>query len=135
MNTRPGKTDDTLKQLLIGILIFGAVSQLGGMFFVNSMSAYTIGLWIGIVLACGCAYHMWWSLNRNLTINADNDGAARAFAIKHNLIRYFFILIVFAGVCVTDFAYPLAAFLGIMGLKAGAYMQPLVKRLIYKDRS
>ena len=44
MNTRPGKTDDTSKQLLIGILIFGAVSQLGGMFFVNSMDRHRTGM-------------------------------------------------------------------------------------------
>lgn len=134
MSDRPHKTDDTLKELVTGILIFGVVAQLGGMFFVKNMSAYTTGLWIGEILACGCAYHMWWSLNRNLTINADNDGAARAFAIKHNMIRYAVILLVFAGVCLTDFAYPLAAFLGIMSLKAGAYMQPFVKRFLHKDR-
>ena len=125
---------DTLKELLIGILVFGIVSQLAGMFFVESMLKYTAGLWIGILLAMACAWHMWWSLNRNLQLNADNEGGARTYAIKQNLIRYAVILLVFAGVCVTGFAYPLAAFLGIMGLKAGAYMQPFVKKLLDKRK-
>ena len=76
---------------------------------------------------------MWWSLDRNLSLNADNEGAARAFAIKQNLIRYAVILLVFLGVCLTTFSYPLAAFLGIMGLKAGAYLQPLVRKVMHRS--
>ena len=133
MSNQTAKIDDTLKELLIGILAFGVLAQLGGMFFVKSMSAYSIGLWIGVILALLCAYHMWWSLNKNLTLNADNEGAARTFAIKQNLIRYALILIVFVLVCLSDFAYPLAAFLGIMSLKAGAYLQPFVSRFLHKN--
>ena len=133
MSNQTAKIDDTLKELLIGILAFGVLAQLGGMFFVKSMSAYSIGLWIGVILALLCAYHMWWSLNKNLTLNADNEGAARTFAIKQNLIRYALILIVFVLVCLSDFAYPLAAFLGIMSLKAGAYLQPFVNRFLHKN--
>ena len=96
--------------------------MLGGMFFVKSMSAYSIGLWIGVLLALACAYHMWWSLNKNLTLNADNEGAARTFAIKQNLIRYAVILIVSALVCLSDFAYPLSAFLGIIGVFAPSFI-------------
>ena len=133
MSNQTSKIDDTLKELLIGILVFGVLAQLGGMFFVKSMSAYSIGLWIGVLLALACAYHMWWSLNKNLTMNADNEGTARTFAIKQNLIRYAVILIVFALVCLSDFAYPLSAFLGIMSLKAGAYLQPFVSRFLHKN--
>jgi len=133
MSNQAAKIDDTLKELLIGILVFGVLAQLGGMFLVKSMSAYTLGLWIGVILALACAYHMWWSLNKNLSENADNEGRARAFAIKQNLIRYAVILVVFVGVCLTDVAYPLAAFLGIMSLKAGAYLQPLISRLLHKN--
>ena len=133
MSATTDNSEDTLKELLIGILIFGVVAQLGGMFFVESILRYTVGLWIGIILALACAYHMWWSINRNMTLNAGNEGAARTFAIKNNLIRYAVILLVFVIVCLTDFAYPLAAFLGIMGLKAGAYVQPIVSRSIHKE--
>ena len=40
---------DTLKQLLLGIFVFGIVFQIAGMFFVESMLKYTAGLWIGIM--------------------------------------------------------------------------------------
>lgn len=131
MSSKNKKINETLFGMMIGIVVFAVVAQLAGMFFVDSMMKYTIGLWIGTVLALVCAYHMWWSLDRNLTINADNVGGARAFALKQNMIRYFVILIVFVGVCLTDFAYPLSAFLGIMGLKVGAYLQPVINRILH----
>ncbi len=124
------KIDETLLELLMGILLFTVVCQIIGMWFVPSMSAYTIGLWIGALLAGLSAIHMWWALDRNLTVNADNEKGAQAFATKWSMIRYAVILLVFLVLCLTDFAYPLAAFLGIMGLKIGAYLQPLMK-IIY----
>lgn len=126
------KIDETLLELLMGILCFTVLCQLVGMWFVPSMSAYSIGLWIGALLAAVSAVHMWWALDRNLTINADNEKGAQAFATKWSMIRYGVILIVFLILCLTEFAYPLAAFLGIMGLKVGAYLQPLMKKFINK---
>lgn len=124
------KIDTTLQELIIGILVFELLCQFIGIFFVKEDLKYSIGLWIGTILAVISAYHMWWSLNRNLTVNADNESGARAFSIKSNLIRYLIILFVFGLVCVTDFANPIAAFLGIMGLKAGAYLQPLTHKIL-----
>ena len=116
------KLDDVLAGLLMGIIAFTIVCQLG-MFFVESMLRYTIGLWIGALLACASAYHMWWSLDRNLTVNADNQVGARAFAIKQSMIRYFVIVLVFVAICLTDFAYPLAAFLVLLLMLSFCYIE------------
>jgi len=126
------RVNETLVELLMGILFFGIVSQFTGMWFVKSIVAYSSGLWIGILLAMLAGIHMWWSLDRNLTMNADNEKAAVAYSTRSNLIRYFVIIIVFLVLCLTDFSYPLAAFLGIMGLKIGAYLQPLMKKIYDK---
>lgn len=132
------KIDETLKELLLAILVFEIAAQIigaivVGIFLEGGVLKYTFGLWIGAMLAFASAYHMWWSIDRNLSVNADNEGAARAFAIKQNLIRYAVVLLVFLGVCLTTFSYPLAAFLGIMGLKAGAYLQPLVRKVMHRS--
>lgn len=132
------KIDETLKELLLAILVFEIVAQIVGAIAVGillegGVLKYTFGLWIGALLAFASAYHMWWSIDRNLSVNADNEGGARAFAIKQNLIRYAVVLLVFLGVCLTTFSYPLAAFLGIMGLKAGAYLQPLVRKVMHRS--
>lgn len=126
------KINETLLQLLMGILIFEIVCQLIGMWFVPDKLKYTVGLWIGAILACLSACHMWWSLDRNLSINADNEKGATAFATRANMIRYVVILLVFLILCLTTVAYPLAAFLGIMGLKIGAYLTPLTSKLYQK---
>lgn len=126
-NTR---IDETLKILLICILIYGILCQCIGIFFVDSILKFSVGLWIGILLAAAGAWHMWWSLNRNLTINADNEGGAKAYSIKQSMIRYVVVCIVFVAVCLTGFAYPLATFLGVLGLKIGAYMHPVINRLL-----
>lgn len=132
------KIDDTLKELLVAIIVFELAAQiiggiLVGILLKGGLLKYSIGLWIGAALACACAWHMWWSLDRNLSVNADNEGAARAYSIKASLIRYAVVLLVFAGICLTTFSYPLAAFLGIMGLKVGAYLQPFVKRALHRS--
>ncbi len=126
------KIDETLLTLMIGILAFGLVCQLLGMWFVPDMAKYSIGLWIGIVMSLFTAWHMWWSIDRNLSVNADNEGAARAYGTRAGLIRYALILIVFVVLCLTDFSYPLAAFLGMMGLKIGAYLSPLINKKFLK---
>lgn len=126
------KINETLLELLMGILLFTIVCQLVGMWLVPEMAKYSIGLWIGALLAMASAMHMWWSLDRNLTINADNEKGAQAYSIRSNMIRYVVILGIFLILCLTDFSYPLAAFLGIMGLKIGAYLQPLMKKIYDK---
>lgn len=126
------RINETLLELLMGIVTFTVLCQLIGMWFVPNMVAYTLGLWIGALLAVFCAIHMWWSLDKNLTINADNEKGATAYATRANIIRYFAVVIVFVILCMTDIAYPLATFLGIMGLKIGAYLQPLMKKIYDK---
>ena len=133
------KLDDSIKELLIGILAYEVVAQIIGLIIVllfienGSVLKYTVGLWIGAILAIASALHMWWCLNKNLSDNSDREGSARAFAVGQNLLRYFVILAVFAGLCLTTFSYPLAAFAGIMGLKIGAYIQPLVSKLLKRS--
>lgn len=90
---------------------------------------YSLGLWIGVILASAAAFHMWWSLDRGL----DREGAAQGFIRKHAFIRYAVIVAVFAVVMLTGAANPLAAFLGIMGLKAAAYMQPFIHKRRHPD--
>lgn len=129
------KIDTTLLQLWMGILAYAIACQIIGMWFVDSILKYTVGLWIGVLVAGGAAWHMWWSIDRNLTVNADNERGAQIFAAKSNMLRYAVILFVFLILCLTDFSYPLAGFLGIMGLKAGAYLQPLMKRIYDKYKN
>lgn len=126
--------DETLKELLAGISLFEILAVLAGIWFVDSPVKYVLGILAGAVLALLAAIHMYWSIRKNLEVNMDNASAANAYSVKSSMIRYGVILIVFLFFCLTDIAYPLAVFLGIMGLKAGAYLQPFTHKYLFRKQ-
>ena len=122
------KISETLKELLIGILFYGIIVEIIGLCFIKDKMYFTIGLWFGIILAWAAAIHMWWGIDRALDLG---DGAGK-YALSQNMIRYGVIVVAFGALCVMDFGNPIAAFAGIMGLKAGAYLQPFTHKIIIK---
>lgn len=119
------KVNRTLFELETGILIFGVVCQMF-VFFPEDKAGYSIGLWIGIAVAMGAAFHMWYTLDKGLDFD---EKSAIGYLGKQNIIRYAAIVIVFIGVAVSGIGNPLVTFLGVMGLKAAAYMQPFTKKI------
>ena len=122
------KISETLKELLIGIIFYGILVEVVGVYFVEDKVYFTIGLWFGIFMAFAAAVHMWWGLDRALTLG----DAAGKYAMSQNMIRYGVIVVAFGALCVMDFGNPIAAFAGIMGLKAGAYLQPFTHKIMKK---
>lgn len=126
------KRNETLIEMCIGTLFFGMICQCTIVFFVKDKAGYSIGLWLGILMAIITTFHL--SISLNKALDYDEGGAKRHMVIQ-NLVRYF-VLILFLGLLmITDFANPLAAFLGLMGIKAGAYMHPLCHKIIGKIRN
>lgn len=125
MKEKITRINRTLFELEAGILIFGMLCQLF-VFLVKDKAGYSIGLWMGILIGAVSAFHMWWSLDRALDL--EEKTAVQKMSI-HNVLRYLFIVAAFALICMGGIANPLSAFLGIMGLKASAYMQPFTKRI------
>lgn len=123
------KIDPTLFELWTGILAYGVIFEIVLLFFSRKIS-YSIGLWIGVLLAVAGAFHMWWSLNRCLDLPAKD--AVKNLSTQR-IIRYFILVIVVAVLIYTDFANPIFAFCGYMGMKASAYLNPLIHRLISKS--
>ncbi|MBR3607141.1 MAG: ATP synthase subunit I [Lachnospiraceae bacterium] len=121
---------ETLWELLAGILFFGILVWLILIWFLERKLYFSLGLGLGIILAVLAAFHMYWSLNKAL----DMGQAAVKYALSQNMVRYGVIIIAFGVLCVLDFGNPLAAFAGIMGLKAGAYLQPFTHKILSKLR-
>lgn len=132
---RAGRIDETLKELLTGIVLFDGVALLAGVWFVKQPLHYIVGVLAGEALAVFGAIHMYHSISRNLEVNIARESAANAYSVRSSMIRYAVILAVFVFFCLTDIAYPLAVFLGIMGLKAGAYLQPFTRRYLFKKKN
>ncbi len=121
------RADKTLLELVIGILAWGALCQLAVVWFVPDKAGYSIGLWMGVLLAVAAGVHMWWALDRALDFAQDT---AVKMMMKYNIFRYAAIVAAMALIMVSGFANPLAAFLGIMGLKVAAYLQPFTHKVL-----
>ena len=114
------KIDPTLFDLCLGIFLYGIAFQVILLFF-SRRTAYSLGLWIGVVLAIAGSVHMWWSLDRGM------DQAAKQAAKTigtNNLIRYLVLVAVAFVLIYTDFANPIFMFCGYMGMKVSAYLNP-----------
>lgn len=116
----------TLFELIVGIVIFTLLCQIG-MLFTPDIFYYSLGLLIGAIMAVAMACHMNYSINRALELVG---GDASAIVRKDMAIRYAVIIVVLVILMVLNFASPLTAFLGIMGLKFGAYVQPFTHKLV-----
>lgn len=121
--------NSALPGLLGGIILCGAVSQLVGVFLVNDKADFSIGLWIGVFTALAMAFHMAWVLSS--AVLKDEKGA-QAAVVRQNMIRYLGVVIILGILMVTQIGNPIAAFVGVMGLKVSAYLQPLFGKLSHK---
>lgn len=125
MTEKLRKMDRTLLELLTGILVLGLLFQAAGVWFPMSQAKYALGLWIGIFLAGASAFHMWRSLNKAFL--CDEKSAARLLAGGY-VVRYLLVGISLLILYFTNVGYVLACFLGVMGLKLSAYLQPVTHK-------
>ena len=123
--------NNALPGLLVGIILFGAASQLVGVFLVTDKANYSIGLWIGVLTAIVMAFHM--ALSLNSVVERDVKGA-QATATRQNIIRYLIVVLILGILMITRIGNPIAAFVGVMGLKVSAYLQPLFEKLSHKRK-
>lgn len=120
------KIDPTLFELCLGIFLYGVIFEIILLLFSREIS-YSLGLWIGIVLAVMGSVHMWWSLDRGLDM-AEKD-AVKSMGVN-NIIRYLVLVLVTAILIYTGFANPIFTFCGYMGMKLSAYFNPLIHRFL-----
>lgn len=123
------KANQTLAELVIGILCFGAVCQIVGIFFTHDQLAYAVSLWIGIIAAAGMAVHMNHTIRKAL---AYDEGTAEKVTRTSYFLRYGCVMVLLGVVAVTGVMNLIVTFLGIMGLKIGAYLQPFTHKLLQR---
>lgn len=129
MREKIAGVNKTLWELILGILLYGCICQIIGLFFVENKFSYSTGLWVGLLTAVAAAIHMWWSLDRALDLD---EGTAGKKLQAQSIVRYAIIVMVMAITMISGVMNPLAAFLGIMGLKVAAYLQPFTHKLIIR---
>ena len=119
----------TVLELESGILLFGLVCQAAGVWFVQDKASYSVGLWIGIGMAALCGIHMYITLDR--AFDGPEGDVGRRMTVA-NITRYVVIVVVFMALAAAGIGNPIVTFVGIMGLKVAAYMQPFTHQLTNK---
>jgi hypothetical protein len=115
------RINDALPGLVFGIVFYGIVVQLIGVWFVTDKISYSIGLWYGIAIAVGMA------VNDATAIYGQKDANRRIVA--KSLLRYIVVAVLLFILGLFDFGNLIMAFVGMLGLKISAYLQPLFMKV------
>lgn len=124
------RLNDALPGLLLGILFYGVLAELVGVWFVADKLRYTSGLIIGIVLACGMAVNI--AVVLQDAVDIYGESGARAKIVAKSVFRYAIVVIVFFLMMKFNLGNIYSAFIGVLGLKISAYLQPFAHRAIQK---
>ena len=124
------RINEALPELILGIILYGLAVELIGVWFVADKLRYSTGLLIGIALAAGMAVNMAIVLEDAVGLVGQNH--AQAKIIAKSILRYLIVVIVFFAMMKLKLGNLITAFLGVMGLKVAAYLQPFTHKAILK---
>ena len=124
------RLNDALPGLVLGIVIYGIVVELVGVWFVEDKLRYSTGLLIGIVVAVGLAINIAQVIRDAVEIYGA-DGARNRLIIK-SVLRYLVVVVVFFVMMKFNLGNLVTAFIGVLGLKVSAYLQPFTHKVILK---
>jgi len=129
MKKRFAALPSVLKELLLGILISGGIMQAVLMWFSSDKLLFTSGLWLGVLGAALMAVHMYQTLDEGLYMADAEKYIRRGYARRYSMIIVCAMAVVYLGI-----GNLLAFFLGLLTLKFGAYMQPMVHKILTKKK-
>ena len=124
------RINSALPGLIAGIVIYGLIVQFTGVWFVEDKIGYSIGLWYGIAIAIGMGINIAVVIYDTVTFYGGGDANKRVAA--KSILRYFVVVILFLILGYFEIGNLFTAFLGAMGLKFSAYMQPLLNKIVNK---
>lgn len=122
------RINDALPGLVGGIFLYGVVLQLIGVWFVEDKMAYSIGLWYGIAIAVGMGINLALVIYDAVTFDGKENANGRVVA--KSLLRYIVVAVLFFILGYFNFGNLYSAFLGVLGLKISAYIQPFLRKAI-----
>lgn len=129
LNQMLKRINDALPELILGILIYEIVVEFTGIWFVKDKLGYSNGLLIGAATAIGMAIHMAVVLRDSMDMA--ESGRTRRIALQY-VLRYLVVVAVFFVTAYFEIGNVIVAFVGVMGLKVGAYVQPFTHKVILK---
>ena len=123
------KENETLREMLLGIFFYGLVIEAILAAFFPLKLYRAVGLACGILCGMAMAVHMAHCLEMVIALD---EKKANAYARKKTIQRYLCVCAVVVIIAVTKTGDPVTFVLGTLGLKIGAYLQPLTHRITGK---
>ena len=124
------RINPALPGLIAGIVIYGLLIQFTGVWFVEDQIGYSIGLWYGIAIGIGMAINLATVIYDAVTF--DGEGNANKRVAAKSMLRYIVVVILFFILGYFEIGNLFTAFLGALGLKFSAYMQPFLNKIVNK---
>lgn len=124
------RINPVLPELMLELAVYGLVIQLAGVWFVEDKLRYSTGLWIGIAVAAGMAVNMAVIILDSVEMMTEK-GASRKAAL-FSALRYILVVAVFVLTGYFKLGNLITMFIGVMGLKIAAYLQPFTHKFIMK---
>ena len=121
--------NETLAEVLTGTGIWSVAWLVLVLIFSKSRLHAVVGLLTGTALSVFYIINLYSSIDASLDF--DEKGAV-AYTRKKYVLRYLVVCVVYVAMAVTDFGSIYTCFAGIIGIKIGAYIQPFVRRYVYK---
>ncbi len=122
------KMNPALPMLLITILVYGVLVELIGVWFVEDKLRYSTGLLIGIGLAIFLSISIATSLFDVWDVQSKKDQVK--ISLKA-VLRYVIVAIISIAMGYFKLGNIWTWFIGVMGLKVAALLQPLIHRVFY----
>lgn len=123
MSRRPEET--LVLRMIAVILVYNILVQILLLFISDALLYQSTGLWLGAFVAIGMIMHMKRTAEDTLDIGIHGG---KEYAKKKALIRMVTVVLVFGVAFYFQIGDVLTAFIGVMGLKVSAYLQPFINR-------
>ncbi len=121
------KQGNILQELILGMVSLAMIEQVVLLILGNDLLYRSAGIWIGTLIAAVMTIHM----KRSIEDALELDGATAEKLMKRRSLLRMGLVAVILGVL---FAYGIAniytTFIGMLGLKISAYLQPYLYKLL-----
>ena len=119
----------TLVELMAGAVAYCVVWEAVLLIFTERKLYHTIGLLIGLIICLVLSVSIADSLDVAVSLD---EKSAKAYIQKKASLRYLLVCAAIIVLAIFDFGNPLTCFAGLMGLKIGAYLQPITHKIYTK---
>ncbi len=129
------RLDPTVRDLLIGALLYGIIVEIAGLILVENRLNYTLGILVGYISVVFLICHMYLTLEKALDMDHD---AATKYGLRNSILRYVIMFAILVVAILAPQISVIAVIIMIFGMKISAFLQPLINKYItskiFKER-